>query len=168
MALVEEKLEARLRNLAKNRKTRALLQHLQRYTNNMRCTFVDNLAKGSGLTEREVREVLAKLENLKLGALRLGRHGRRTRFEWDSPLTLIARTVGDGPMSGSPIDLGDTSWLDEALESDDDSFVQAEEVSEEKSYHIPLGGGRFAHLRLPTLCTAEDIAKLKTFLGLFD
>lgn len=166
MTSIEEKLGSRLRKLAKNRNARTLLLHLeQRYTNNMRCTYVDNLARRSGLSDLEVRGVLGKLEHMKLGTLILGRRGKRTRFEWSAPLTMVARAaVGTDAGFQEDIDLDDASWLNEAIDDDENDLA----LVEDKDYPIPLGDGRFARLLLPSNHSGEDIEKVRSFLRLFD
>ena len=64
---------------------RALFDHLLSFKNFRREMPVASLAKKSGLSEKEVREILQLLERLKLGRLWLGRQRKTNCFYLHNP-----------------------------------------------------------------------------------
>ena len=129
----------------------------------MRVTHVDNIARETGLSQRDVRAVFSDLAELSAGRLIPGRHGHRTRFEWSKPLTAIARLAnGDSTEELESVAADDDAWLDEADHSEEAPSVRTE------SYRVPLTRkGAFAQFDLPTDLTKDDINQIKKFLDWF-
>lgn len=160
-------LSKKLKQLAR-RSTEAdtLVRFLKtRYTNNVRVSHVDLMARKTGLTERQVRDVLQQMQGIGVGSLKLGRRGARTRFEWSFPVTEVARiAVGEELLDDAGWEELEKEWFADALDSDDESS-QAELPL--KIFSVPLGGGRFARLELPESYSVQDVEKVKQFLALF-
>jgi len=136
-----------------------------RYTNNVRVSYVDLMARKTGLTEREVRDVLQQMEGIGVGKLKLGRRGARTRFEWEFPVTEVARVaVGDEVLDDAGWAELEKEWFADALDSDDEASTGELSL---KTFSIPLGEGRFARLELPESYSVRDVEKVKQFLALF-
>lgn len=151
-----------LRALARDRNGAKLFYHLASYQRNMRVTHVDNLAKGAGLEEQEVRDALSKLVPLKLGRLVIGRHGRRTRFEWDAPLIEVA-AIATGAVGADELNLEDSSWIQDAEPGDEVPVARIPT----KSFSVPLTNGRHASLEVPVPLSKADVAKIHRFIDLF-
>ncbi|MDP3626971.1 MAG: hypothetical protein Q8S12_10255 [Hydrogenophaga sp.] len=150
----------------RSREAETLVRFLNtRYTNNVRVSHVDLMARKTGLTERQVRDVLQQMQSIGVGSLKLGRRGARTRFEWELPVTEVSRiAVGDELLDDAGWEELEKEWFAEALDSDDEAS-QAELPS--KIFPVPLGGGRFARLELPESYSARDVEKVRQFLALF-
>lgn len=145
---------------------RPLFSHLGAYANNMRVTHVDNIARKTGLSQRDVRAVFSDLAELSVGRLIPGRHGHRTRFEWSKPLTAIARLAnGDSTEELESVAADDDSWLEEAEPSDE---AEEDTPAITECYRVPLTRrGAFAQLDLPIDLTKDDVKQIKQFLDWF-
>ena len=131
---------------------RALFQSFLTYINRQSTMTVASMARKSGLTEKEVRDVCLHLEQLKLGHLRLGRRGLLTRFEWqENHLEYIPGKQPGEPETLDPLEALSIKGIGGATSTPVNEWV------------VLLGGRRHATVLLPPLIKREDVLKLRKF-----
>lgn len=131
---------------------RALFQSFLTYNNQQSTMTVALMAKKSGLTEKEVRDVCLQLERLKLGHLRLGRRGLSTRFEWqENHLEFIPGKQLGEPETLDPLEALNIKGIGGATSTPVNEWV------------VSLGGRRHATVLLPPLIRREDVLKIGDF-----
>lgn len=148
----------------KNPNARALFEYLATYENNMRKTYVHNLAHGTGLSQYQIREVFKQLqkEPFEIGELYVGRRGHRTRFEWDAPLTAVA-AAALGQRDVPDQEIASDDWEAEALDPEEEADDAATDTSK-KTHRFHLRRDFEATLALPADLTEKDVERLCSFL----
>ena len=148
--------EAAVKRLKAMRKqspsVRALFDFLLIYDNTEGVT-VKPVAQGSGLTEKEVRDIFGSLQRFKLGRIVLGRRGKDTRFEWaaaDWKKNIPTKQRGE------PEDEDEV----EMLASLDNANATQLQVG---VWNLKLGGRRTATLILPRGVDSKDLEMVARF-----
>jgi hypothetical protein len=148
--------EATVKRLKAMRKqsqsVRALFDFLLIYDNTEHVT-VKPVALGSGLSEKEVRDVFGSLQRLKLGRIKLGRHGKDTRFEWaaaDWKKNIPAKQRGE------PEDEDEVEML-AGMDNSNATHLQV------GVWSLKLGGRRTATLILPRGVDSKDLEMVARF-----
>jgi hypothetical protein len=149
----------------KNPNARALFEYLATYENNMRKTYVHNLAHGSGLSQSQVRKVFKQLEQdpFEIGKLRVGRRGHSTRFEWVAPLTAVA-AAALGQRDVPDQEIASDDWAAEAIDPEEEDDDMAAKDSGKKTHRFHLRRDFEATLALPVDLTEKDVERLCNFL----
>jgi hypothetical protein len=144
--------------------SKTVFEYLGSYGNNMRCVYVDRIASDINLDESEIRAVFKGLEALELGRLILGRRGSRTRFEWDTPLTMVAK-AGLGKANLPEDQLRATEWKKTAEPDDSEQQGLEQDLGVRRTTHsYRLRENFMASLILPTDFNQKDLERLTTYL----
>jgi len=140
-----------------------LLHSLGSMKNNVRMTHVETLERKTGVDGKQIREFFTKLEGLKCGTLKLGRHGSRTRFVWDVPLTEVAAfALNAASKKGKPFDPEQTAgWVPDIEEE-----PEPEPESPWQEFLIPLAGDRVATLKAPKDLSRLDFELIEGYFAL--
>lgn len=150
----------KLRTLARRKEYGRFFEHAQDRAYAVRSTTVDRIMGIADIGRNEALEFARNLSSAKVGTLKLGRRGGKSRLDWTYTLASIGRVA-----------LGKSEELERIADSteqirdwdQDDKSIEDMTLRPHRIFYCPLRNYT-ASLRLPGDLTRDDIDRLTKFI----